>query len=77
MIKPLSMLKTGERGKIVRIEGGMMVIKRLTDLGFVPEQEVEVIRSAPRGPVAIKIKGAVYALGRGIADKIYVEEVHE
>lgn len=75
MIRPLSTLKIGEKGKIVRLEGGIGMIKRLTDLGFVPEQEVEVIRSAPRGPIAIKIKGTIYALGRGIADKVYVDDV--
>lgn len=75
MIRPLSMLRVGEKGKIVRLECGMGIVRRLTDLGFVPEQEVEVIRSAPRGPIAIRIKGAIYAIGRGVADKIYVDDI--
>lgn len=75
MIRPLSTLKVGEKGKIVKLIGGTGIIKRLSDLGFVPEQEVEVVRSAPRGPIAIKVKGTVYALGRGVADKIYVDDV--
>lgn len=75
MIRPLSMLKVGERGRIVRLEGGLGMIRRLTDLGFVPEQEVEVVRSAPRGPIAIRIKGAIYAIGRGVADRIYVDDI--
>ncbi len=75
MVRPLSTLKVGEKGKIVRLIGGIGIIKRLSDLGFVPEQEVEVIRSAPRGPIAIKVKGTVYALGRGVADKIYVDDL--
>lgn len=76
MVRPLSTLKVGEKGKIVRLIGGIGIIKRLSDLGFVPEQEVEVIRSAPRGPIAIKVKGTVYALSRGVADKIYVDDLH-
>lgn len=75
MVRPISTLKVGEKGKIVRLIGGIGIIKRLSDLGFVPEQEVEVVRSAPRGPIAIKIKGTVYALGRGVADKIYVDDL--
>ncbi|MBC7319793.1 ferrous iron transport protein A [bacterium] len=75
MIRPLSTLKVGEKGKIVRLIGGTGMIKRLSDLGFVPEQEVEVVRSAPRGPIAIRVKGTIYALGRGVADKIYVDDI--
>lgn len=75
MIRPLSTLKVGEKGKIVRLVGGTGMVKRLSDLGFVPEQEVEVVRSAPRGPIAIRVKGTVYALGRGVADKIYVDDI--
>jgi len=75
MIRPLSTLKVGEKGKIVKLVGGIGMIKRLSDLGFIPEQEVEVVRSAPRGPIAIRVKGTIYALGRGVADKIYVDDV--
>jgi Fe2+ transport system protein FeoA len=75
MIRPLSTLKVGEKGKIVKLVGGTGMIKRLSDLGFIPEQEVEVVRSAPRGPIAIRVRGTVYALGRGVADKIYVDDV--
>jgi len=75
MIRPLSSLKVGEKAKIVKLTGGIGMIKRLSDLGFIPEQEVEVVKSAPRGPIAIRVKGTVYALGRGVADKIYVDDV--
>jgi len=75
MIRPLSTLKVGEKGKIVKLIGGLGMVKRLSDLGFVPEQEVEVVRSAPRGPIAIRVKGTVYALSRGVADKIYVDDI--
>ncbi len=75
MIRPLSTLKVGEKGKIVKLVGGIGMIKRLSDLGFIPEQEVEVVRSAPGGPIAIRVKGTIYALGRGVADKIYVDDV--
>ncbi|MGB9682034.1 MAG: FeoA family protein [bacterium] len=75
MIKTLSNLGIGEKGIIVRIEGGRGLVKRLADLGFIPEQEVEVVRVAPRGPLAVKVRGTVYALGRGIAEKIYVNIV--
>ena len=75
MIRPLSTLKVGEKGKIVKLVGGTGMIKRLSYLGFIPEQEVEVVRSAPRGPIAIRVRGTVYALGRGVADKIYVDDV--
>jgi Fe2+ transport system protein FeoA len=75
MIKSLTELSSGEKGIIVKIEGGRGLVKRLADLGFIPEQEVEVVRIAPHGPLAIKVRGTMYALGRGIAEKIYVNIV--
>jgi len=75
MIKTLADLNSGEKGIIVKIEGGRGLVKRLADLGLISEQEVEVVRIAPHGPFAIKVRGTVYALGRGIAKKIYVNVV--
>jgi Fe2+ transport system protein FeoA len=49
-------------------------IKRLTDLGLTPGSEITVIQAAPfNGPLEITVRGSRLAIGRGMANKIYVD----
>lgn len=78
---PLTALKNGESGKITLIGAnpgrgrrGRGFQKRLMDLGLTPGTEVTVVKSAPfRGPVEIRVRGSLLALGRGMAERILVE----
>jgi len=47
----------------------------LSDLGFLPGAEVQVVYEAPLGkdPIAVRIRGALIALRRKDADQIEVE----
>jgi ferrous iron transport protein A len=73
-IKPLSELKPGEKGRIVRISGEGGIHRRLLDMGLVAESEVEVERVAPLGdPIEVRIKGSHLALRREEAANIQVE----
>ena len=56
-------IKKGERLIIKKLETKGMLRKRLMDIGFVPETEVECVRISPFGdPKAYCVRGAVIAL---------------
>lgn len=51
--------------------------KRLMDMGLTPGTRVTVVRSCPfHGPVEVAVRGSRLALGRGMAERIFVEK-HE
>ena len=75
-IKPLSELKRGEKGRIVKIGGKGGVHRRLLDMGLVSGSEVEMQRVAPLGdPIEIKVKGYNLSLRKEEATSIQVEVV--
>ncbi|NIP67382.1 ferrous iron transport protein A [Candidatus Bathyarchaeota archaeon] len=85
---PLADLREGESGIITSIRTGhgraggggrgarrgWGFRKRLEDMGLTPGTEVRVMRSAPfRGPLEIRVRGSRLALGKGMAERIFVE----
>ena len=49
-------------------------LKRLTDLGLTPGTKVTVIQAAPfNGPLEVVVRGSRLAIGRGMANKIFVD----
>ena len=49
--------------------------KRLTDMGLTPGTKVIVVKSAPfHGPFEVLVRGSRLALGRGMAERIFVEK---
>jgi DtxR family Mn-dependent transcriptional regulator len=73
---PLSTLKSGETGKVIRISrfcrGSQR--RRLMDLGIVPGTEITMeLASASGDPKAYKIRGAVIALRKEQADLIDIK----
>ncbi|HDI75484.1 MAG: ferrous iron transport protein A [Thermoprotei archaeon] len=69
---PLAYLPPGTRARIVGLTGGYGQTRRLMEMGFTPGTQVEVLSSGP-GPLLVKVRGVVVALGRGVASKIIVE----
>jgi DtxR family Mn-dependent transcriptional regulator len=71
----MSSLASGARGKIVKItEESPDFLQYLGQLGLMPDARVEIEEIAPfGGPIVVKTKGASYALGRSVADHIYIE----
>lgn len=56
-------IKKGERLVIKKLKTKGMLRKRLLDIGFVPETEVECVRISPFGdPKAYSVRGTVIAL---------------
>ncbi len=74
VVKSLDELKSGEKGKIVRVRGKGSVHRRIIDMGVVTGTEVEMQRVAPLGdPIEIKVKGYCLTLRKEEASNIYVE----
>jgi DtxR family Mn-dependent transcriptional regulator len=75
----LTVLEKGETGIVSSIRGryrkGWMFEKRLMDMGLTPGTRVMVVKSAPfHGPIEILVRGSRLALGRGMAERIFVEK---
>jgi len=70
----LSDMKSGQEGKIFEITGGMGVISKLDALGVRAGKSVKRINSSfTRGPVIFEIEKTQIAIGRGIAQKIFIK----
>jgi DtxR family Mn-dependent transcriptional regulator len=73
-IKRLSDLKKGECGSILVVEGGMQACQRLEDMGLTIGAHICMSRPSSRvGPVEIKVRSSSLAIGRGLAQKIFIE----
>jgi DtxR family Mn-dependent transcriptional regulator len=79
---PLTAMGGGQSGTVASIDqwdgrgaGRCMGFeKRLMDMGLTSGTKVTVVKSAPfHGPVEILVRGSRLALGRGIAERVYVE----
>lgn len=78
----LTELRNGEAGTISSVRSGhgrgRMFEKRLMDMGLTPGTKVTVVKSAPfHGPIEIRVRGSRLAVGRGMADRIFVEKEKE
>ena len=70
----LSSLKPNQSGKIVRIEGGYGLQRKLRTLGIREEKTVKMVARQPiQGPVVIEIDSRQTTIGRGMANKIIIE----
>ena len=71
-LRPLSMVKDGEKVKLARIDAGRGLNSRLASMGLVPNVEITVVSNRQRGPFMISVKNSKMMLGRGMANKIMV-----
>ena len=74
LLTELSNLKPGERGRVAFVRGGTRACQRLLDMGLTNGTEVTVVNAAPfNGPIEISVRETTLALGRGLAEKVFVE----
>ncbi len=74
--KSLCSLRAGQKGRILYITGGMAARRRMIELGLPPGTVVKVLRISQYGcPIELLVRGTEIAIGRGIAEKIYVEVI--
>jgi Fe2+ transport system protein FeoA len=72
-VRSLSVVKTGEKARLVRVDAGRRLNSRLASMGFVPDVEITVVSNGHPGPFVVVIKDVKLALGRGVAHKIMVK----
>lgn len=66
----------GHTVKIINFQGGKGLEAKLRQLGLNPGREVKVLRYAPLGgPVMLDVEGRSIAIGRGIAERVIVENL--
>jgi len=70
---PLSELKEGERGTIKVISLTREIKDRLSAIGLIPDQEIQVKRKLGKGTLSITTMGTEVAVGKDIAQKIMVQ----
>lgn len=61
---------------MVEVKGGWGLRQKLSELGILPGQIVEIANSSFwKGPVRVQINTNEVALGRGVARKVVVEVI--
>jgi DtxR family Mn-dependent transcriptional regulator len=71
-------LKEHQTGKVLFIRGDYKVIRRLMDMGITLGAKLSMMKIAPfKGPVEIAVRGSQLALGRDIANNVFVEIIPE
>jgi Fur family ferric uptake transcriptional regulator len=73
-LMPLNQAKPGERLIIREIRGGAGAKMRLLTMGLRKDDKIEVITNNGQGQLAIAADLKRYVLGRGLAEKIMVEQ---
>lgn len=74
---PLTMTSVGDRVWITQIKGGRHMVRRLMDVGIVPNTEVTVISRTESGSVIVAFQGCHIGLGADIAHRVIVSTVLE
>lgn len=70
----LTDLREGESGIIFLLDCGKGACRRLMDMGLTPGTKIILQRpSTKMGPVEISVRSSTLAIGRGIAEKIFVK----
>ena len=61
--------------RIVNIDGGCKINSKLCAMGLMPDEVVSVYIASRGGPVCIAVKGSKFAIGRGMTNRIIIEEI--
>ncbi len=70
----LRQMYPGQRGTVLRVDGGMGLLSRLSAMGVRPGKKITKVSSMlMRGPVTVQLGGTRLAIGFGMAGRILVE----
>ena len=69
----LDMIEQGKTVRIMSIEAGRGLTSRLAGMGLIPGIEITVMSNSRRGPFVVALKDTRLMLGRGMAQKIFVQ----
>jgi len=74
--KTLADLPKNKKAKIISIHGGQHFGRKMCVMNLRVGQTVEVLSKQPlKGPLTISVGSCKMTIGRGMAHKIYVEEI--
>ena len=74
MTLDLTQVKTGQTGKVIEIQGGQGLIRRLESMGVRQGKKITKISAQfLRGPQTLKVDNLQVAIGFGMAKKILIE----
>ena len=74
LLTQLSHLRPGEAGVVAFVRETGHASQRIMDMGLCPGTRVRVVNAAPfRGPVEVSVRSTSLAIGRELAEKVYVE----
>jgi ferrous iron transport protein A len=74
MVTDLERLPKGARARILEVDGGIGVVRKLDGIGLRAGKEVRKVSSQlMAGPVTVLVDGRQVAMGRGIARRVRVE----
>ena len=74
MVIDLTQLKKGEKADIVEIRGGREFQSKIENLGIRVGKKIEKVSAQfLKGPQTVKIDNLQFAIGFGMAKRIYVE----
>jgi ferrous iron transport protein A len=71
---PLSMVGEGKTVEVRSVDCGCGLKRRLCDMGLYDKSKVLMVKNDISGPVIINVKDSKLVIGRGQANKIFVEE---
>lgn len=74
LLRSLGSIPAGRTVLLRRVRAGQELASRLAAMGLLPGVRVKVRRNDRHGPVIIEINGGRVILGRGMADKVSVED---
>jgi len=70
----ISICNIPDKGDTRKVYRGWKCRRRLEDMGLTPGTEVRVVRSAPfNGPLEVYARGSKLVIGRGMAERVFVE----
>lgn len=71
---PLPFLSEGEKGVVVRFNGGRSFMEKMNSMGITPGEVIEVLTGSPGQALLVMIGNSRLALGFGLANKIEIEK---
>lgn len=74
---PLLLAAEGERVRVVAMQGGRGMDRKLADLGLVVGSELTVVRHDSDGPMVVARDDLRLALGIGIAHRVLVVRIED
>jgi len=70
----LSDLRNGDEGKVKKLDGGLEFQNKLSSMGIIVGKKIKKITSQPfGGPIVIKVNNTEVSIGRGMANRIFLE----